>query len=106
MLKPTALGVMARHQSREYRFLHQDGRYRWLHDEFNLVLDTQGTPLEYVGSLIDITATREAQEALALSEKRYRAIVECQTDLISQYLPDTTLIYVNNAICRLFGHTH
>ncbi len=98
-------GVMARHQSREYRFLHQDGRYRWLHDEFNLVRDKQGNPLEFVGSLIDITATREAQEELAISEKRYRAIVECQTDLISRYLPDTTLIYVNDAICRLFGQS-
>ncbi len=96
-------GVMTEHQSREYRFLHRDGTYRWLHDEFNLVQDKQGGPLEYVGSLIDVTAAREAQEKLALSERRYRAIVECQTDLIDRFLPDGTLIYVNNADCRLFG---
>jgi PAS domain S-box-containing protein len=94
-------GVKADHHSREFRFLHRDGSYRWLHDEFNLVKDKRGTPLEYVGSLIDITAAREVQEALALSERRYRAIVECQTDLIDRFLPDTTLIYANDAICRL-----
>ena len=96
-------GIITQHQSREYRFLHRDGSYRWLHDQFNLVKDKQGNPLEYIGSLIDITAAREAQDALAISEKRYRAIVECQTDLIDRFLPDTTLIYVNNAVCRYFG---
>ena len=29
--------------------------------------------------------------------------VEAQSDLICQYLPDTTLTYVNNAYCRVFG---
>jgi PAS domain S-box-containing protein len=96
-------GITTQHQSTEYRFLHQDGAYRWLHDEFNLVRDSQDAPMEYIGSLIDITAAREAQENLALSEKRYRAIVECQCDLIDRYLPDGTLIYVNNAICRFIG---
>jgi PAS domain S-box-containing protein len=96
-------GLIAQHQSREYRFLHKAGRYRWLLDEFNLVLDKEKNPLEYVGSLIDITATKEAQKALEISEKRYRAIVECQSDLINMYLPDTTLVFVNDAICHLFG---
>ena len=95
---------MTEHQSRgEYRFLHRDGTYHWLHDEFNLVRDKQGGPLEYVGSLIDVTAAREAQEKLALSERRYRAIVECQRDLIDRFLPDGTPIYVNDAVCRLLG---
>ncbi len=65
----------------------------------------QGAPLESIGSLIDITAGREAQEALRFSEKRYRAIVECQTDLIDRFLPDGTLIYVNDAVCRLLGNS-
>ena len=98
-------GLLSERQSNEYRFRHQDGAYRWLHDKFNLVQDKQGTPLEYIGSLIDITAAKEAQEKLALSEKRYRAMVECQTDLIDRFTPDTTLIYVNDAICRLFGQS-
>jgi len=36
------------------------------------------------------------------SEARYRAIVEDQTELISRFLPDGTLTFVNEAYCRYF----
>lgn len=98
-------GTEVRFQSVAYRFLHKDGTYRWLHDEFNLVRDRQGAPLEYIGSVMDITAARSAQEKLLLSERRYRAIVESQTDLISRFTPDDTLTYVNAALCRYLGKT-
>lgn len=36
---------------------------------------------------------------------RYQAILEDQTELICRYLPDTTILYVNDAYCRYFGLT-
>src|SRR5688572_1642233 len=50
-------------------------------------------------------APQSAQEALRESEARYRALVESQIDLISRYRPDTTLTFVNDAFCRLYGST-
>jgi PAS domain S-box-containing protein len=45
----------------------------------------------------------EAQTtALQMSEARYRAIVEDQTELICRFLPDGTLTFVNEAYCRYF----
>ncbi|NTW13218.1 MAG: PAS domain S-box protein, partial [Anaerolineales bacterium] len=45
----------------------------------------------------------EAQTtALLMSEARYRAIVEDQTELICRFLPDGTLTFVNEAYCRYF----
>jgi PAS domain S-box-containing protein len=41
--------------------------------------------------------------ALSMSEERYRAIVEDQTELICRFLPDGTLTFVNEAYCRYFG---
>ena len=41
--------------------------------------------------------------ALLMSEERYRAIVEDQTELICRFLPDGTLTFVNDAYCRYFG---
>jgi PAS domain S-box-containing protein len=38
-------------------------------------------------------------------EERYREVVESQTDLVSRYLPDTTLTFVNEAYCRFSGRT-
>ena len=42
-------------------------------------------------------------DLLWLSEARYRAIVEDQTELICRFLPDGTLSFVNTAYCRYFG---
>lgn len=50
----------------------------------------------------DISARKQMEEALRQSEARYRAIVEDQTELITRFLPDTTLLFVNDAYCRYF----
>jgi two-component system sensor histidine kinase UhpB len=43
------------------------------------------------------------QQALELSERRYRAVVEAQSELIIRMLPDLTVTFVNGAYCRYFG---
>jgi two-component system sensor histidine kinase UhpB len=43
------------------------------------------------------------QQALELSERRYRAIVEDQSELIIRMQPDSTVNFVNSAYCRYFG---
>lgn len=50
----------------------------------------------------DISDRKAAELALQQSELRYRAIIEDQTELISRFLPDTTLLFVNDAYCRYF----
>jgi two-component system sensor histidine kinase UhpB len=44
------------------------------------------------------------QQALELSERRYRAIVEDQSELIIRMQPDSTVNFVNSAYCRYFGY--
>jgi PAS domain S-box-containing protein len=78
----------------EYRFQHADGSWRWMRDAVRQVLADDGTPTELVGSWIDITARRQAEDEvrrlavdleqrvrmrtaeLARSEARYRTIFE------------------------------
>ncbi len=48
----------------EYRFRHADGSYRWVHDSYRVVCDEAGQPMEIVGSWTDITARKQAEEAL------------------------------------------
>lgn len=40
---------------------------------------------------------------LQLSEVQHRAIVEDQTEVIARFLPDSTVLFVNEAYCRYFG---
>jgi len=44
-----------------------------------------------------------AEAALRMSEARYRAVVESQTELISRFLPDGTQVFVNEAFCRYYN---
>ena len=55
----------------EYRFLHQDGSYRWLRDGMKLLRDPQGQPVEIIGSVIDITDRKWAENQIhaSLEEK-------------------------------------
>jgi len=58
-----------------------------------------------LGISIDITERIEMERALRASEKRYRAIVEDQTEMICRFTPDTVLTFVNRAYAEAFGLT-
>jgi PAS domain S-box-containing protein len=55
----------------EYQFLHQDGSYRWLRDGMKLLRDRQGHPVEIIGSVVDITDRKRAENQIreSLQEK-------------------------------------
>ncbi|TVQ67505.1 MAG: PAS domain S-box protein [Balneolaceae bacterium] len=48
---------------------------------------------------------REELEKLRRSERFLRSILETQEDLLCRFLPDTTLTFVNEPYCRIFGRT-
>lgn len=52
------------------------------------------------------TELKAVNEALLRSEKRYRAIVEDQSELISRTLPDGRITFVNDSFCRYYGCRH
>ena len=53
----------------------------------------------------DITPIKAAKIALRASEERYRKVVEDQTEVISRYLPDGSMVFANEVYCRFFGRT-
>ena len=55
------------------------------------------------GLLLERARRWRVTRGLAVSEERYRNVVQTQTELICRYLPDTTLTFVNDAYCRYFG---
>lgn len=89
----------------DYRFLSRRDDWRWLKSRQAVFLrGPDGTPVETIGVIQDITASKLAEQALRKSEARYRAIVEDhQTEMICRFLPDSTLTFVNEAYCRYYG---
>lgn len=86
----------------EFRFCHADGTYHWFEERGLTSYDAEGCPTKVIGYLTDIGARKQAEFALQQSEARYRAIVQDQTELILRSLPDTTIVFVNDAFCRYF----
>ena len=60
----------------DYRIVRPDGTIRYVHSLARPVVDDSGTLLEYVGTLVDITERRRADEALLDSEARFRQIAD------------------------------
>jgi PAS domain S-box-containing protein len=46
---------------------------------------------------------QQALQTLRVSEARYRAIVEDQSELICRFRPDGTITFINEPVCRYFG---
>ena len=74
----------------EHRMRHRDGSWRWLIDRGRVVeRGPDGTPLRALGTHADITARKEAEQALRLSEGRLQlameiaAVATWDTDLIN-----------------------
>jgi PAS domain-containing protein len=51
----------------------------------------------------DTTIQKKLEREINESKKRYQLILDTQQEMISHYLPDTTLVFVNQAYCRTFG---
>ncbi len=87
----------------EYRFQHRDGKIVWVVERAIPQLDQKGQVTDYIGTFIDISDRKQSEAALQESEARYRAVVEDQTELITRFLPDTTITFVNQAYCYYWG---
>jgi PAS domain S-box-containing protein len=54
----------------EARFRHKDGHYVWIHTRAKVVeWDEQGDPLRFVGTNVDISARKEAEEELKKAQQ-------------------------------------
>jgi PAS domain S-box-containing protein len=85
----------------EARGISKHGATLWIR-HLNSVIEYHGAPA-ILANHADLTEHREADETVRASEARYRAIVEDQTELLSRFLADGTLTFVNDTYCRFFG---
>ncbi|MGD2248637.1 MAG: PAS domain S-box protein [Candidatus Methanofastidiosia archaeon] len=68
----------------------------------SVLCDGSGNALGMIATVRDITDRKKAEEELLKSKEQYRAIVEDQTELISRFLPDGHITFVNDAYCTYF----
>jgi PAS domain S-box-containing protein len=91
----------------EFRARHRDRSYRWMLSRGVAVRDDAGRPLRFVGTRIDITELKGAEEALRESEARFRAFIDHATDafFLNTWRPEARFVDVNRQACASLGYT-
>ena len=85
------------------KFPHADSTVRDMLVKKATFSDVSGETLGIIGIMIDISDRVRAEEALAESEKRFRAVVQDQTELIYRFCLDRRILFANKAFLDYFG---
>ena len=89
-----------------YSLLHKTGPFITAIEADSLMLIGSYIGILGVTNMLLAAAAAErgaAERSVSESEKRFRAVVEDQTDLICRFRPDGLLTFVNGPFCRFYG---
>ncbi len=85
----------------EYRFRHQDGGYRWVHDKRVLLRDAAGQPREVVGSWMDISPRKRAEQ----QQRLWAQVFASSGEAIFVTDAQQRIVLVNQAFVHITGYS-
>jgi formate hydrogenlyase transcriptional activator len=88
----------------EYRLQKADGSSKYLHVLARAIEAFSGG-LEFVGTVTDVTAAKQAEETIRQSEAEFRQILDFTPHQVAVLRPDRTRIYSNRAMLDYLGFT-
>jgi PAS domain S-box-containing protein len=90
----------------EYRLRRHDGVYRWIFDRGVPYTDDTGDFLGYIGSCVDVTDRREAEDTRRKSEDQFRLLVQQVNDYAILMLdPAGHVVSWNEGARKIKGYT-
>jgi PAS domain S-box-containing protein len=88
----------------EYRVQRKDGSTIWVSGSARVVRNLQGDTLYFEGRSQDITARKQAEQALREREKQYRSVIENIQDVFYRSDKDAKLIMASPSGVQFFGY--
>src|SRR5882724_10642586 len=90
----------------QHRLLMPDGEVKHIH-AIARALKTSSGNLEYVGAVTDVTAAKQAEDKIRLSEMELRQILDFAPQYVAVLAPDRdrTRLYANQTMLDYFGFT-
>jgi len=88
----------------DYRVLNKSGELRWAQTKTRPVIEG-GVFKGAYGILIDVTAQRQAEEALRKSQEKYRWVLDNTADVITVMDMNLRFTYVSPSVMRMRGYT-
>ena len=89
----------------EFRVRWPDGSLHWLWTRGRFSYDADGAPIAVSGIQGDITARKQSEIALSVSNERYELLFQHSMDAIMQTTLEGGVLFANPAACQLFGCT-
>ncbi len=96
---PGAPAMRIRHRMR-----HRDGRWIWIEGRPKLSFDADGAVISLQDVIRDISAEKQADEAIRFSEERFRLMAENATDTLCIMDLSGAITFVTQACERLLGY--
>jgi two-component system sensor histidine kinase/response regulator len=89
---------------KDYRIIREeDGAERWVNGKGKLLLDDQGEAIRMIGTVMDITDAKQAEEALRASESQWRTLMNTLPDLVWLKDKDGRFLSCNTRFEEYFG---
>jgi diguanylate cyclase (GGDEF)-like protein/PAS domain S-box-containing protein len=98
-------GAHGRDSVIEYRFRRPDGGVSWIEGYAATLRDQEGRVIGWVGTCLDFTSRREADEEVARAAQRFRAAFENAPIGMALLTPTGRWFEVNPALCELLGYS-
>jgi diguanylate cyclase (GGDEF)-like protein/PAS domain S-box-containing protein len=98
-------GAHGRDSVVEYRFIRPDGSVSWIEGYAATLRDQDGHVIGWVGTCLDFTARKEADEAVARVAERFRVAFENAPIGMALLTPEGRWSQVNPALCELLGYS-
>jgi PAS domain S-box-containing protein len=87
----------------DYRLVHPDGAVRDIHTTAHPVLSPTGDLIEFMGTVIDVTEPKRAEENLRASERKYRNLVDTTPAYVHTALPNGEFDFFNRGWLEYVG---
>ena len=89
----------------DYRLRFPDGTVKYIHSTRHPVLNGAGEIIEILGTTIDVTEQKRAEEELRAAETRFRTYVDHATDALFVRDEQGKVIDMNRRACESLGYT-
>src|SRR5207253_371167 len=87
----------------DYRIVHPGGAVRYIHSIGHPVFSPSGDLIEFVGTVIDVTERKRAEEGLRRSEMELRQMLDLAPQLVAVLGAQRERLYANGMALAYLG---